>query len=199
MKHVFLAVLIVAMCGVTTAQNTAIVDKIKTTVYVDTTLDGVLHATAAASAAAIARGFSDSTSLPATAINESNSAYIQWRFRGKASATGAAATSFTQDTVRVQGKLAPSTLSTDLDKIWVDIPLRWTIKATSSPGAGGFGQIRDTVATVFFPGTSGMTDADGYISPRFQLPKGYVAYRVVNGKADSGRVVIRTTLEQHVK
>jgi hypothetical protein len=195
MKSLILALAVLLYAGTAFAQNTAIVDVTKTTVYVDSTLGGVPFTAVAQTAAAIARGFSGYTILPS--INSANEAYIQWRWRGKTSGTLAAATSFTQDTVRLQGLIGSKAGANKLDSIWVDIPLTWKISGTSGPQA--VVALRDTSATVFFPGTPGMGNANGYISPRFALPKGYNALRVVNGVVDSGRVFIRTTLEQVIK
>lgn len=156
------------------------------TMYVDTTLAGQVHATNAASAAAIARGFTGYTLLRSDA-NDFNERYIQIRFRGKASATGAAATSFTADTARIQGLLVKKTDGNKMDSVWVNIPI--PIKIAGIDVAAGVAVQRDTIVYHLTPGRVG--DVKGYISDPIPLTPFYHAYRVVNGVCDSGRVVIR--------
>lgn len=194
MKLFFLALTLVVFVAAVPTQ--AQLNKTKTIVYVDSSLGGIALGSNAITAAAIARGFSGYVLL-ATDLNDANDVKLQWRWRGKTSNTLAAATSFTADTVRVQGLYATKSGSRALDTIWVDIPLTWEITGINT-GAGA-SQRRDTTATVFTPVTPGMGNAEGYVSPIFTLPKGYQSYRIVNGKADSGRTVIRTTFEQVIK
>lgn len=155
--------------------------------YVDTTLAGQVHAADAASAAAIARGFTGFTLAPSD-YNSHNDRYVQFWIRGKTSGTRAAATSFTQDTVRFQGLLVGKSARNVIDTTWEDIAFTWT-KPLISNDAGGLAT-RDTSIVVHTAGST-LGNAAGYRSPVFKMPAHYEAYRAVNGKCDSGRVVIR--------
>lgn len=187
MKNILLIAVLIAFALPVQAQRQKI--------YVDTTLAGQIHAANAASAAAIARGYTGFTTAPAD-FNYSNTnpqttparLYVQFWIRGKTSATLAAATSFTQDTVRIQGLLVNKSAGNKLDTLWEDIPLRQS-KSLVSNDAGG-AAIRDTLITTHTAGST-LGNAAGYRSPIFELPKRYDTYRAINGKCDSGRVVIR--------
>lgn len=186
MKVLFLALALVLTVGTASAQYS-------TTIYTDTTLAGQI--TDAQSAAALTRGFTGYTTLRSDA-NSFVNRFVQFSFRGKTSRTLAAATSFTKDSVKLQGRLVKKTAANKMDTVWVDIPLKYRITAASAPGAGGFGEQRDTTCTWFAAGQTGIGNAEGYISPIMQIPNYYEEYRLVNGTKDSGRVVLKEIFER---
>jgi len=160
--------------------------------YVDTTLAGQIHAANAASAAAIARGFTGFTIAP-DEMNRYQNRYVQFWMRGKTSGTLVATTSFTEDTVKFQGLLVQKTRNNKIDTLWEDIGLSYPIKGINV--AAGTAEYRDTTVTTFTRAVISHTVS--YRSPIMRLPNYYESYRAVNGKCDSGRVVIRWILEPY--
>jgi hypothetical protein len=182
MKRFLFLVLFLAFVGIAQAQPNQ-----KVLIYTDTTLAGQVN-TAAGQIAVLARGYTGFTKLKDD-IHYYNDRKLIISFRGKTSRTLAAATSFTLDSVKIQGLLQKTASPNTMDSVWVDIPITFEKWAYGINTASGLGEYRDTTLTWMSAGAVGNTR--GYVSPQFTLPAYYDAYRVVNGLNDSGRVVIK--------
>jgi len=181
MKHALILVLLFAFVGIAQAQPNQ-----KVLIYTDTTVAGQI--TEAQSAAALLRGFTGYAILRSD-IQNYNDRRLQVSFRGKTSRTLAAATSFTTDSVKFQGRYQKKASPNVLDTGWVDIPVTFEKWAYGINTASGLGEYRDTTLTWIAAGTAG--NAKGYITPEFTLPSYYDEYRMVNATKDSGRVVLK--------
>lgn len=79
------------------------------------------------------------------------------------------------------------------DTTWVDIKVRNTLTATASPGAGGFGQVRDTLRTWV---TQVGVDGGVTMGPFFLEPE-YIGrkIRAVSGVLDTGKTYINQAMK----
>jgi len=186
MKHVLIVALMLAFVGIAGAQPNQ-----KVLIYTDTTLAGQTS-TQAGQVLALARGFTCFTDLQPD-IDYYTDRKLTISFRGKTSRTLAAATSFTLDSVKIQGLLQKKASPNKLDSVWVDIPVTFEKWKTGINTASGLTEYRDT--TLFWISAGEVGNTRGYVTPQFTLPDYYDAYRVVNGLNDSGRVVIKNILK----
>lgn len=149
--------------------------------YAPTYYNRTLTATGVTTTAVNTRGYDTFVELPTDAASYERKTLILYFAK-------------TTDSVKVQGK-RDSTASGVSP--WVDIPITYRKIATSLPGAGGYGGIRDTTAFWLTPVAGGIADYTGMTpgrTPMLELPPGFRSYRVVSGKNDSGAVYIQETL-----